>query len=98
MRTLEHPPPSRRTTPEYVTTVVRGRDGNPPIELGRLQETTFGGYTIPTRVSVGWFVGSPEFENRANSSAPRLMMQRSGKPPRQVNYGPSYDPASLSPR
>ncbi len=25
-------------------------------------EQTFGGYTIPTRLRVGWYVGSPQFE------------------------------------
>lgn len=28
------------------------------------EERTFGGYTIPTRLRVGWFFGLPEFESK----------------------------------
>jgi hypothetical protein len=35
------------------------------VDFGGLMETegTFGGYTIPTRVRVGWYFGSPRFES-----------------------------------
>jgi hypothetical protein len=56
-----------------IVSVRVARWGNPPpdthhfrvVDFGGVvdQERTFGGYTIPTRVSVGWFAGSPEFEN-----------------------------------
>ena len=49
------------------------RWGNPPpnakqfrmVDFGGVlaDERTFAGYTIPTRVRVGWHVGSPQFDS-----------------------------------
>jgi hypothetical protein len=42
-------------------------DGGPfrAVDFGAVaeDEQTFGGYTIPTRLRVGWYVGSPQFES-----------------------------------
>lgn len=54
-----------------VTTVQLQRWGNPEggafraCDFGGVaeDEQTFGGYTIPTRLRVGWYVGSPQFES-----------------------------------
>ena len=40
-------------------------DGGPfrPVPFGALVEDGFGGYTIPTRLRVGWRIGTDRFES-----------------------------------
>ena len=74
MRRRRSPLPGFTIDPAGRLTSVRvTRWGNPPpdtkqfriVDFGGVMEDerTFGGYTIPTRVRVGWFIGSRQFES-----------------------------------